>query len=92
MLVCALPSCLFFHNSYVANFLFFHPLSSLHFRTYLEDELEKARTKKMLRQVCMTVLHGYSYRMAQTTQWLPAILDYMKEVKSSISMCFGLVF
>ena len=27
-----------------------------------------------------------NYRMAQTTEWLPAILDYMKNVKSNISM------
>ena len=26
-----------------------------------------------------------NYRMAQPTQWAPAILDYMKKVKSSIS-------
>ena len=31
-------------------------------------------------------------RMAKTTKWLNAILDYMKKVKSSISMVFGLVF
>ena len=28
----------------------------------------------------------YNYRMAQPTQWVPAILDYMKKVMSSISM------
>lgn len=27
-------------------------------------------------------------RMAQTTQWLAAILDYIKKMKSSISMWF----
>ena len=27
----------------------------------------------------------YNYRMAQPTQWAPAILDYMKKVKLSIS-------
>ena len=30
-----------------------------------------------------------SYRMAQTTQWSPAILDYMKNVMSNISMCLA---
>ena len=30
-----------------------------------------------------------NYRMAQTTKWLPAILDYMKNVMSSISMCLA---
>ena len=33
-----------------------------------------------------------NYRMAKTTKWLNAILDYMKKVKSSISMVYGLVF
>ena len=28
-------------------------------------------------------------RMAKTTKWLNAILDYMKKAKSSISMVFG---
>jgi len=27
----------------------------------------------------------YNYRMAQPTKWVPAILDYMKKVKSNIS-------
>ena len=27
--------------------------------------------------------------MAQTTKWLPAILDYMKNVMSSISTCLA---
>ena len=31
-------------------------------------------------------------RMAKTAKRLNAILDYMKKVKSSISMVFGLVF
>ena len=31
----------------------------------------------------------YNYRMAQTTQWSPAILDYMKNVKSNISTCLA---
>ncbi len=30
-----------------------------------------------------------NYRMAQPTQWAPAILDYMKKVKSSISTCLA---
>ena len=33
-----------------------------------------------------------NYRMAQTTKWLPAILDYMKNVMSSISTCQQLEF
>ncbi len=32
------------------------------------------------------------YGMAKTTEWLNAILDYMRKVKSPISMVFGLVF
>ena len=27
----------------------------------------------------------YNYRMAQPTEWVPAILDYMKKVRSNIS-------
>ena len=34
----------------------------------------------------------YNYRMAKAAKRLNAILDYMKKVKSSISMVFGLVF
>ena len=30
-----------------------------------------------------------NYRMAQTTKWLPAILDYMNNVMSSISTCLA---
>ena len=33
-----------------------------------------------------------NYRMAKTAKRLNAILDYMKKVKSSISIVFGLVF
>ena len=33
-----------------------------------------------------------NYRMAKAAKRLNAILDYMKKVKSSISMVFGLVF
>ena len=33
-----------------------------------------------------------NYRMAKAAKRLNAILDYMKRVKSSISMVFGLVF
>ena len=29
------------------------------------------------------------YRMAKTTKWLNAILDYMKKVKLNISTVFG---
>ena len=32
----------------------------------------------------------FNIRMAKTTKWLNAILHYMKKVKSSISMVFGL--
>ena len=28
-----------------------------------------------------TILSCYNYRMAQPTQWVPAILDYMKKVR-----------
>ena len=34
-------------------------------------------------------IHAYNYRLAQTTKWLPAILDYMKNVMSSISTCLA---
>ena len=37
------------------------PLPSLSFRTYLEDELEKARTNKVLRQVYTVLLCIYMY-------------------------------
>ena len=30
-----------------------------------------------------------NYRMAQTTKWLPAILDYMKNVMLNISTCMA---
>ena len=30
-----------------------------------------------------------NYRMAQPTQWVPAILDYMKKAKSNISTCLA---
>ena len=33
-----------------------------------------------------------NYRMAKAAKRLNAILDYMRKVKSSISMVFGLVF
>ena len=33
-----------------------------------------------------------NYRMAKAAKQLNAILDYMRKVKSSISMVFGLVF
>ena len=31
----------------------------------------------------------YNYKMAQPMQWVLAILDYMKKVKSNISMCLA---
>ena len=30
-----------------------------------------------------------NYRMAQPTQWVPAILDYMKKARSHISTCLA---
>ena len=33
----------------------------------------------------------YNCRMAKTAKWLNAILEYVRNVKSSISMVFGLV-
>ena len=38
------------------------------------------------RRAGLRVLYYYNnYRMAQPTQWVPAILDYMKKAKLSIS-------
>ena len=34
------------------------------------------------------VLNRHNYRMAQPTQWVPAILDYMKKARLSISTCY----
>ncbi len=36
----------------------------------------------VLEGVCLQLVHNY--RMAQPMQWAPAILDYMKNAKSSI--------
>ena len=42
--------------------------------------------------LAINVSLAYNYRMAKTAKRLNAILDYMRKVKSSISMVFGLVF
>ena len=45
---------------------------------------------KIIEQSLMN--YEINYRMAKAAKRLNAILDYMKKVKSSISMVFGLVF
>ena len=39
-----------------------------------------------------SIADHYNYRMAQPTEWVPAILDYMKKMKLNIStMVFALI-
>ena len=49
--------------------------------------LNRAYTHTRLTRVKIFIAHYYArnYKMAQTTEWLPAILDYTRNVKSSIS-------
>ena len=41
--------------------------------------------QKVCKQGRDDIIVKVNYRMAQPTKWVPAILDYMKKVKSNIS-------
>ena len=54
----------------------------------------KAPLQKVVGQALLHIQDLYTvlteiYRMAQTTQWSPAILDFMKNVMSNISTCLA---
>ena len=46
-------------------------------------EMAQAKVNNWRSMLCHTM--HYNYRMAQPTYWVPAILDYMKKVRSNIS-------
>ena len=64
---------------------------NIYYKPLKDTSFEKAVLSKPVISYKVTLIRRlsilkYNYRMAQTMQWSPAFLDYMKYVKSNISM------
>ena len=85
-------SALRFHggNAYFQQLLILRRLTGYYFRVINSYSIQYGCfLVRFVLEPC--VRYGYNSRMAKTSERLNAIHNYMKKVKSNISMVFGLV-